>query len=384
MGLAFDLAEAINLLAGAALGETTTSLREQLTDAALRRSLAKALRKAVNTEQGLSKASCQELTKLVSSSQFIALICGDRLSDLERERAEAKFSDALAQLNQPIQAILLVHLRDVAVRAIESSLPLADRILHRSVRHLNEQVSDLSTTVSELADNSETVYREIQAQLYKRESMWVQPPLPSAQGRDQKTEGDQYVSALALAVADVLGQFPVDRIARGNMDAALIIDAYRAVDRLLSNFEEQSIVLLQLLDEADFAKHYYGSAGVGFKVISGANFRLVRISEQMRQIAKGMEHLPALNDDFRQRLEAVADLCLQVVEIEDLLSLRLLSGGHGETQYEDNLRAPAFFDTVGKGTVDDFSRNLIKLLQYRSSLHGAIANLLHSLPQDAS
>ena len=382
MGLVFDLAEAINLLAGAVLGEGAASLRDRLSDVTLRRSLVKTLCKTVNAEPGLSTASRREVTEMVSSPKFIALICGDRLPETERQALEAQFSTIFDQISQPIQAILLVHLRDAAIDVIETSLPIADRILHRTVRQINEQVADLSATLKDLISNPGTVSREIRVQLDLPGNQRVRPPLPIVQGKARQTGGDRYVSALALAIADVLGQFPVDRIVRGSVDAALILDAYRAVDRLLSHFEEQSIVILRLLDKAEFAKEYYGSTSVGFRSIVGANLHLVRITEQMRQIAKGMERLPALDSNFRQRLDVVADLCLQVVELEDFLVLRLLSRHDGEVQYEDNLTAPRFLSEVGEQTVSDFSRNLIKLLQYRSSLHAAIVNVLHDFPHD--
>jgi hypothetical protein len=372
------------LLVGALLGESAETLKQRLANVAIRRSISKALHRVAISEDALPPTERQKLAEAVSSPDFIAIVCGDELSSQKRHELETRIEGVLQGLRQPAQALLLIKLRDAATASVEASLPLADRVLHRSIRRLNEQVANLSATIGDVLKHPSALAREVTTHLDALENQGVKPQLPGIDAiRDDRSAavGSPYVSALALAVADVLERFPVEDIARGVVEPSLLIDTYLAVDRLLTRFEAQSVTILRLLDRAGFTKAYYGSSEIGPRAVMEVNLRLVRISEQMRQIAGGIQRISALHESFRQRLVILADICIQIVEVEDFLVLRLLPRRTTGAPYEDNLLAPSFPGELGQHIIDDYSRNLVKLLRYRSALQSNIAHLLHALPK---
>jgi hypothetical protein len=377
MALVFDLAEAINMLAATALGETTSSLKERLADITLRRSIAKAFRRAVQAEAGLDESQRKEVLEVVSDPYFIALICGEPVSEPERSAVVAQFASAADELNESVAARLVVHLRDAAVQAIESSLPLATRVLHRSVRQVSQQVTDLSNIVRALGEGPRGLTREVLGQLDPMSYRPNSPALPSQPDADtvqSRTGGHPYVSALALSIADVLSEFPAERILTGRLNADLILDAYRAVDRLIQGFEQQAVIVLDLLEKADYVGRFYGSAGVGTSAVITANLRLLKITEQMREISRRLGRVPAMERNFKERIGRVAGLCIQIGSAEDFLVVRLLSGDGGH--YNDNRDSPFFPSELGQRIVDDFSRTLMLLFRYRSALQAEIAHAM--------
>ena len=76
VGLVFDLAELINILTETVSGEAASSAHSKLTDATLRRSLKRRFRRIADKE---IPETPTVLRRVISSSDYIKLICGDNL-----------------------------------------------------------------------------------------------------------------------------------------------------------------------------------------------------------------------------------------------------------------------------------------------------------------
>jgi hypothetical protein len=181
MGLVFDLAELINILAGAATEEAASSLRSKLNDATLKRSLRKRFQKIVSTDSAEFPSIPAALREVVSRHEFVALICKDRMTAEARSKIEDDIRNATAGMDEGTLSSLATCLRGEALRVIMGSLPVADRLVLNAVLEIREMMRAFVESGERLTSGSAFASLPAPGQL---RGAWagrlMAPPLPGA------------------------------------------------------------------------------------------------------------------------------------------------------------------------------------------------------------
>ena len=141
MGIVFDIVETINIGFEAVTGEAASSLRSQLSDATIRRSLRKRFMEIVDTEFAELPGGPAALRKVVSSRNFVKLVCGDNLTDQAVSEVENGFINATDSMDGAELSLLRNCLSKAALRVIEKSLPIGHRAILRGIQAISAKES---------------------------------------------------------------------------------------------------------------------------------------------------------------------------------------------------------------------------------------------------
>jgi hypothetical protein len=181
MGLVFDLAELINILTEVASEEGASSLRSKLADATLKRSLRKRFQKIVSTDSPEFPGIPAVLREVVSSSQFVSLICDDRMTTEARSKIEDDIRNAAAGMDGGALSSLSARLESETIRVIMRSLPVADRLTLKVVLQIREMVGASAQPGQRMTSRSAVASLPAPGQL---RGAWagrlIAPPLPQA------------------------------------------------------------------------------------------------------------------------------------------------------------------------------------------------------------
>lgn len=124
MGLVFDAAELVNILTDIAGGEATTSVRSKLADSTLRRSLRRQFRQVADND---FPDAPEALRRIVSSRDYIDLICGADLRADAGASASAELREAAAGMDEIVLSRLEARLRAEAISVIAGPLSIGER-----------------------------------------------------------------------------------------------------------------------------------------------------------------------------------------------------------------------------------------------------------------
>jgi len=140
VGLVFDLAELINILTETVSGEAASSAHSKLTDATLRRSLKRRFRRIADKE---IPETPTVLRRVISSSDYIKLICGDNLRTDFAARLNDEIREATAALDGATLSRLETRLGEEAIRVIAGSLSIQEQLMLRSILAIGGKVGAL-------------------------------------------------------------------------------------------------------------------------------------------------------------------------------------------------------------------------------------------------
>ena len=200
-------------------------------------------------------------------------------------------------------------------------------------------------------------------------------------------------SLLSMIISKVIHDYPVAAISREKvLDGKSMVDLYRTVEALIMHYEDLCDEIIDLLEDADYEDHFYGSAYlVPPRRIQRTNRRLLDIANDMRDIARSLDGIIDARSPLHQRFADVLELCTQISVAEDFLLIRLgappvLPGKPGPAGYDqamglrsangllvDNANAPFYGGELGRQTVDDLEKVLGELNTYKVQLRSAIA-----------
>ena len=205
-------------------------------------------------------------------------------------------------------------------------------------------------------------------------------------------------SKLAMIMSGVLNELPVPSFDQQPLlEGGTLVDLYRTVERLIERFEEICRNLAFVLSEAMTGPMSYPSErnlrSVG---IVETNTKLLRVANDMREIAKELRQTVASHSTLYQKLTTVAELCTAISLNEDVLvvvlatpkklPMHLLEARRERGDFYDLLRAVTnethAFDSLksswgepSAGEVSDLERIVTDMERYRSALREAVANI---------
>ena len=208
-------------------------------------------------------------------------------------------------------------------------------------------------------------------------------------------------SKLALIISGVLDELPIPSLNDQPLLAGrTLVDLYRTVERLIERFEEICSTLASVLTEAMADQAPYPSTmnlrSVG---LIEANMKLTRIANDMREIARELNHIVARDGTVAQKLAPVANLCAVFSKTEDVLAVILSTKPTQLVEARDATTSPLAkllrhptdtYDFVGStgaardgvglaeltaAEISDLERIVADMERYRIELRNAVANL---------
>jgi hypothetical protein len=140
-------------------------------------------------------------------------------------------------------------------------------------------------------------------------------------------------STIALVIARILHDFPVDQLTRESLsEGHSVSDLYRAVDELIDRFQRLCDEIVEVLVEARFDKRPYGSAyGISEARLAAANRKLHKTSRDMHDIAAPLGQILSQDSVLKQRLAVIAALVAEIAVIEDFLVVGFSDVSAGDT-----------------------------------------------------
>lgn len=202
-------------------------------------------------------------------------------------------------------------------------------------------------------------------------------------------------SRLSMIISGILAELPISTLQSQSLNPdRTLIDLYRCVEHLINKFENICQILADLLAEA-----FNGSVRNRLSIqtldrldVASTNMKLVRISQEMRDIADSLGELVATESLAYRKLRPVAELCIGIsLREDDLVVLlgnpRTLPSLREEDAFISSFilsreLSPAIFDSSesawgspSPGEVKDLERMVLQMENYRSALRSAIARL---------
>jgi hypothetical protein len=229
-----------------------------------------------------------------------------------------------------------------------------------------------------------------EAILGERSAAVVQRLLPAPEEAESRSAGYE-CSLLSMIISKVIHDYPVAAISREKiLHGRSIVDLYRTVESLIIHYEDLCDEILDLLEDADYEHHFYGSAGrVPPRRIQRTNRKLLDIANDMRDIARSLDGIIGTGSPLYRRFSDVLELCTEISVAEDFLLIRLgappvlpdrparydeaMSWRSAYSLFCDNANAPMFPGELGRQTIDDLEKVLGELNTYKVQLRSAIA-----------
>jgi hypothetical protein len=176
-------------------------------------------------------------------------------------------------------------------------------------------------------------------------------------------------ATMALVIASILHDFPVDRLAHESLlEETSIVNVYRAIDSLIDRFQElcDEIIVDLLPGEVNIpGTDLYSSPG-----LLAANRRLKKINDDMHQIASSLQYMLKGDSVLRQRLSVVAVLAARITIFEETVTIYLDDGRATEPEWGDEASAVRAYQYVQ-----------LELDKYRSELRAATAAFMTARKQ---
>lgn len=204
-------------------------------------------------------------------------------------------------------------------------------------------------------------------------------------------------SKLAMIVSGVLDELPVPSFDQQPLlEGRTLVDLFRTVERLIERFEEICRSLASVLSEAMTGPmHYPSEMNLRSVGLVETNIKLVRIANDMREIAKELRQTVATHGVLYERLARLAELCTTISLNEDALivvlatpkklPMHLLEARSEQGHFYDLLQeitneTEAFdldvtWDKPNVGEVSDLERIVIDMESYRAALREAVASI---------
>ena len=199
-------------------------------------------------------------------------------------------------------------------------------------------------------------------------------------------------SVLSMIIAGVLNEVPVSTLGRDtSLTNAGLLSLYRAVDALISRFQELCDELIQALVSGGIrAGHHQSVYGSAFRLgearIGAANRKLLRIANEMREIGSNLRALFPEGSPLQHRFGELARICASISVGEDFLvvdfgaPLDLTLGENND--FPRMVDAPDHVAFLGmheswdnSKKLEEYHRILGQLDTYRSQLRKEIARL---------
>jgi hypothetical protein len=132
-------------------------------------------------------------------------------------------------------------------------------------------------------------------------------------------------SKLAMIMSGVLDELPVPSFDQEPLlHGRTLVDLYRTVERLIERFEEVCRSLATVLGEAGAGPmSYFSVNNLRSAGIVETNTRLIRIANDMREIAKELSQIVASDGTLYRKLTTVSALCTAISLNEDVLVIVL-------------------------------------------------------------
>jgi hypothetical protein len=207
-------------------------------------------------------------------------------------------------------------------------------------------------------------------------------------------------SLLSIVIASVLAEVPVARLTDQDLiSGKSLLDLYRAVDKLISQYQEICSKIIEILAETNAAGSFYGSA----ERISDIRFlevnrKLLEIAASMREISASLEGLLKKDSTIFSVFQRLSHVCTQISVAEDFLIITLSSpetvpaeaGARHDRQIlsriGDNIHGKyggTYDADMGQQMINDFHRLLVELNSYKADLRTAIAKALSGGGEDS-
>lgn len=363
VGIAFDLASAVNVVAGAILSDLSEQARARLSAKSAQQRLDATIRAEIRALGLAGRVDRVRLREALRSDDFIALVADEEAEGASADRRASVLLDgALADLSPTERDIVFYRLRQLTVRSLIEGLSPADQLSFYTLQNIDEA----SLFLVNITRDSFSVLERL------RQHLGV--------GEDDEEEGDvqgedaaallprHRRSLLAVTIQSVAARLEVQLRDLAH-DGELLLSVATTVDLMVTNFEaklEQAVLALHTSEVAD----YYGSAGrLSNESMVFANSRLRSLSSEAVEISEILRTLTFGQVD----LTAVADLTAQIAAVETFLVLHVSAGG-GLVDRPDNLAAPDYPESVGPETLEDLAAALLELNELRMELRAALAS----------
>lgn len=147
LGLAFSLAEAINLGVGAVAGSSVESLKSRLADRSLFRAIRSGFRRQARAMQGLTWWERHALSRVVTRRAFIKKVCGETLTASETTKLQSP--SIVDRLPLRDRRDLLEALGQVTLDSAMKTLPVQARMQWRDLRETLARVDEIRTLLGE-------------------------------------------------------------------------------------------------------------------------------------------------------------------------------------------------------------------------------------------
>lgn len=360
VSLTFDLAEAINLLAGGALGEGSTSIRSRLEHVMVRRQLKKTLRSELTALGILHKAEIDAAVSLVVSDRFAALIAE---SPDTRASDEDDLARILARLD-PREQVLVVHrIRQIAVAEVLRNASVNDAV----VLHMLKNIDEASLFLVNMGLDNARELAKLESRLFTATARPAPPALR------ESSDSIEARSLLALTVSAAVREFGV--VIRSDTKSRDLIEwTGQALDRLIDDFENQVEQILIVLHRSHYQAFYGSARRMTLASLTAANRRLRSLAADARSIAESLERLKSLP----AAVHSLATMSTSIVVAEDFLVIRV----HGVIEsgdVDDNLDSPSFMGELGDETLLELTSALESLTELRFEVRRAVAASLPEL-----
>lgn len=360
MGLAFDLAEALNLLAGGAFGEGAGSLRARLEDKAVRRKLRKALRSDLTGLGILTRSETNSLVSFVVSDRFAALITDS--ADFENSETD-ELSRILSRLDREQEILVVRRIRQVALSALLRTTDLNDAV----VVHMLRNIDEASLFLVNLGLDNRQMLTDLSELI---ESIHVSGVSPAPPAIRESIHSLQARSLLALTVSAAVREFGI--VVRVDSDNRELIEwTGRALDMLVDDVESQVEQVLIVLHRSQYGRLYGSAHRIPIDSILAANRRLQTLSADARTIAEALARVETLPPAVLRLVEMTATIAIA----EDFLVLRL-HNLDGIAEVDDNLGSPMFSSELGSSTIVELTAALQQLSALRLDLRRAVAEVI--------
>jgi hypothetical protein len=128
-------------------------------------------------------------------------------------------------------------------------------------------------------------------------------------------------SKLAMIMSGVLDELPVPSFDQEPLlQGRTLVDLYRTVERLIERFEEVCRSLASVLSEATTGPMSYPSErNLRSAGVIETNTKLIRVANDMREIAKELSRTVASDGTLYQKLTTLSALCTAISLNEDVL-----------------------------------------------------------------
>lgn len=364
MGLAFDLAELINVLAGGALAEGSSSVRARLERAAALRSTARAIRKDLSGLGFLRQVEVDSVAAYVASERFAAVVTDSSDQDDAHSR---ELADLLSRLDPNQQTLVIRRVQQVALAALLRNADPDNSVIIHMLGNIDETTLFLVNlgldTSKAVADLTTVVESNRQAPAAIPASVPVKESPASLAAR----------SLLALTVSAAVRDFgTIVRVDAGNRE--LIEWTGHALDMLIDSCECQVEQILLVLHRAQY-QDFHGSANrVSGRELIAANLRLSHLAQDARTIAENLNAIEALPPSVQRLIDTTTSIGI----VEDFLLLKVHDFS-GLSEVDDDLNSPNFDEGLGRSTMAELTGALSDLGALRLDLRRAVSALIPQL-----